>query len=182
VRIAIVGSTGAGKTTLARELASRLGLRHIELDALHWEPNWVEAPDDVFRERLVAAVSNDGWVADGNYHHVRDILWSRADTLVWLDYSFPTVAWRLLRRTFRRGLAGEELWNGNRERLWTHFVTRDSLFLWLLKTHWLRQRQFTALVRQPEYAHLHVVRLRAPAATRAWLERSVQQQEARSRE
>jgi len=100
-RIVVVGTTGSGKTTLAGELARRLEVPHVELDALHWEPGWTEAPTDLFRERVTHALSGEAWVADGNYSAVRDIVWSRADTIVWLDYSLPTMLYRLARRTFR---------------------------------------------------------------------------------
>jgi adenylate kinase family enzyme len=81
-RIAVVGTTGPGKTTLARRLAQRLGLRHGERDALYWEPNWTPAATNVFQTHAAQALSGDGWVVDGNYGRVRDVIWSRADTIV----------------------------------------------------------------------------------------------------
>ena len=168
-RIVVVGTTGSGKTTVAAELAKRLRAPHIELDALHWGPAWTEVPDDVFRERTWKAVARDSWVADGNYHQIRDILWPRADAILWLDYSFPVIFRRLAARTIRRCLTGETLWSGNRERLWTQLCTRDSLFLWLCKTYWRRRRKYPALFRLPQHAHLEVVRLSSPRQTRAWL-------------
>ena len=170
-RIAVHGSTGSGKTTLANALARRLGVPHVELDALHWDPGWSEAPPKVFRDRAAAALPADGrWVVDGNYRVLRDIVWGRADTLLWLDYSFPLVLWRLTRRTLWRGLASVELYNGNRESLSTHLFTRDSLFLWLLKSHWRRRRELPLDLAQPEHAHLRVVRFRSPRETSAWLD------------
>ncbi len=169
-RFVIVGSTGAGKTAFARELSQRLGIPHIELDALHWAPNWTEFPYEVFRQSIREQVSQDSWVADGNYHDVRDIVWSRASTVVWLDYSFPVVLRRLLVRTFGRALRRTTLWNGNRERLRTHFFTRDSLFLWLLQTYWKRRREYPKLFRLPEYAHLTVVRSSSPKQSKRWLD------------
>jgi adenylate kinase family enzyme len=165
-RIAVVGATGSGKTTLARELATRLGVRHIELDALHWEPNWVEAPRETFLGRVDQALSGDGWIADGNY---AGITWQRAETVLWLDYSLRLTAWRLMRRTVRRAMTREELWNGNGEPLLRTF-TRDSIFLWLLRTYNRRRKEYAALIRSTEYQHLRAIRLRSPAETKAWLE------------
>jgi adenylate kinase family enzyme len=170
-RIVVLGTTGAGKTTLARRLAGRLGLPHIELDALYWGPGWTAIPTDLFRERAAAATASDRWVADGNYGAVRDIVWPRADLLVWLDYPLAVSFWRLTRRSLRRGLTGEELWNGNRERLRTQFLGRDSLFLWALKSHGRQRREYPAQFIRPEHAHLAVVRLRSPRAARRWLAR-----------
>ena len=170
-RIAVVGVTGSGKTTLARQLARRLGLPHVELDALYWEPNWRAAPPEVFRARVAEALRGDAWIADGNYGVARDLIWSRAERLVWLDYALPVILWRLTQRAVRRVFVREELWNGNRERLRDHFFSRNSLYLWALKTYRRRRREYPLQLRQPEFAHLTVVRLRSPRATEAWLSR-----------
>ena len=84
-RINVTGTSCSGKTSLARDLAGRLGLPHVELDALFWGPDWTPVPRETFRARLAAALGADGWVADGGYAAVRDITWARADTVVWLD-------------------------------------------------------------------------------------------------
>lgn len=168
-RIVVVGTTGSGKTTMARHLAGRLGLRHVELDALHWEPGWQEAPLDVFRRRVEAATAGDGWALDGNYSKVRDIYWPRADSLVWLDYGLHVILWRLWWRTLRRVTTREELWNGNRESARTALCTRDSILLWALQTYKRRRRQYRELLASPESRHLVVVHLTTPRNARAWL-------------
>ncbi len=168
-RIIVVGTTGSGKTTLARQLAERRALPHVELDALHWGPNWTEAPTEVFRERVGAAFSRDGWVTDGNYHAVRDLVWGRGDTLIWLDYSLPLILWRLFKRGIWRSATRTELWNGNRETFRGQFLSRDSLFVWALKSYQRRRREYPELFARPEYAHLAVIHLRSPRATRRWL-------------
>lgn len=170
-RIAVVGTTGSGKTTLAKRIAEILGVPHVELDALQWGPDWTPAEIPAFRTDVAAALAGDRWVVDGNYAAVRDIVWSRCDTVVWLDYSAGTVLWRLLVRTVRRGLRQEVLWNGNRERLWFHFASRDSILLWMLKTHWRRRRTYRDLLAQPENAHLRAVRLLDPRKANAWIAR-----------
>jgi adenylate kinase family enzyme len=170
-RIVVTGTTGSGKTTLARRLAGHLGVPLIELDALHWGPGWTPAPTDLFHARAAAATAGDGWVVDGNYGAVRDIVWPRADTVVWLDYPLAVNLWRLARRSLRRGLTREELYSGNRESLREQFLSRDSLFVWALKSHGRRRREYPAQFVRPEHAHLAVVRLRSPRATHRWLAR-----------
>jgi len=108
-RVSVVGTTGSGKTIFARDLAGALDAERIELDMLYWGPNWTERPIEIFMRETDAATARERWVADGNYSKVRPIVWRRADTLVWLDYPFPFVLFRLLRRIFYRSFAGEEI-------------------------------------------------------------------------
>ena len=168
-RVVVVGTTGAGKTTLAQQVAEALGVPHFELDYYRFRPNWVEAPKDEFRESLREALRGDRWVADGNYGIARDVIWTRATMLVWLDYPFYVVMWRLFWRTVGRGVFRTALWHGNKEKLWWHFFSRQSLFLWALKTHWLRRRQIPTQLARPEYGHLELVHLRSPKAAREWV-------------
>jgi adenylate kinase family enzyme len=168
-RIAVVGTTGSGKTTMARRIAQRLAIKHVELDALHWGPNWTPAPTERFREHTAQALNGDTWVVDGNYSKVRDIVWSRADTIVWLDYPLLVILGRLVSRTLRRVITREELWQGNHEHFAAQFASRDSLFLWALRTYPRRRREYPALLQRPEHAHLAVVHLRSPRDARDWL-------------
>ena len=169
-RIAVVGTSGSGKTTLASRLAQRLGIPHVELDALHWGPNWTPVPVEIFRERVVQALSGEAWATDGNYSRVRDIVWGRADTVVWLDYSLPVVMGRVARRTLRRAVRGEELWSGNRERLGEAVFSGDSIVWWAFRTYGRRKREYPTLFSQPEHGHLRVIHLGSPRAAYEWLE------------
>jgi adenylate kinase family enzyme len=168
-RIVVVGTSGSGKTTLTRQLSALLHIPAVELDALHWEPNWTEAPLAVLRERVDGALSGEAWAVDGNYSKVRDFTWGRADTVVWLDYSLWVVMTRVIWRTFSRLISREELWNGNRERLGNTLFSKESILLWALQTHQKNRRTYTELTSQPEYTHLQIVRHRSPQATRLWL-------------
>ena len=168
-RVVVVGSTGSGKTTLARQLSRLLDVSHTELDSLNWETDWTSAPTDVFQQRVQDALKGDTWVVDGNYRAVRDLVWPRATVLIWLDYPLRVLIWRLLQRTLRRTLRKEELWNGNRERFITQFLSRDSLFLWLFRTYWSRRRTLPLVLEQPEHSHLEVVLLRSQSETDDWL-------------
>jgi adenylate kinase family enzyme len=168
-RYVVVGTSGSGKTTLARRLAQRLEIPHVELDALHWDPNWTPVPREVFCERVTRALGGETWTTDGNYSAVRETIWRRADTVVWLDYSLPVILWRITSRTIRRVVTREELWNENRERFSTSFLSRDSIILWSLQTYRRRRREYPLLFAQPKFAHLKVVHLRSPAEARQWV-------------
>lgn len=171
-RIIVVGTTGSGKSTLAERLARKLDAEFVELDALNWEPNWSQAQPEVFRARTELATRAPAWVVAGNYRVVRDIVWPRAEAVVWLDYPLRTVFRRLLTRTLRRWWTREELWNGNVEPLWVHFKiwSDESLFRWLFKTYWRRRREYPQLLALPQHGHLRAIRFRSPAEAEAWLE------------
>lgn len=168
-RVVVVGSTGSGKTLFAQRLAERLDAPAVELDALHWGPNWTMAEVDVFRERVREALAGERWVADGNYSKARDIIWSQADTLIWLDLPLPLILWRLLRRSVRRAISQEELWNGNRETFRGQFLSRDSLLLMLFPSRAQQRKTYPRILQQPEYSHLRVLRFRRSREVERWL-------------
>ena len=169
-RIAIVGVTGSGKTTLAVRLAGLLCIPRVELDSLYWDPGWQAVETEVFRRRVDAALPpQSAWVTDGNYRLVRDIIWQRADTLVWLDYPLPLVLVRLLRRTLGRIIRREVLFNGNTESIRNTFFNRDSIILYLFKSYPRLRAAYPALLSQPEYRHLSVFRLQTPDQTEEWI-------------
>ena len=104
-RFVVVGVTSSGKSTLARQVAKGLSLNFVELDAIHWRANWTPATLEQFRAGVTEATHLEGWVVAGNYHVVRDLIWPRAQAIIWLDYPFHVVFWRLLARTIRRGIS-----------------------------------------------------------------------------
>ncbi len=169
-RIVIIGATGSGKTTLAGQLARLLDSPHIELDALHWNPNWQASTPEDFIEKVDAATKKHAWVTDGNYTtKIAHLVWTRADTVVWLDYSFRLTFFRLLSRTLRRTFTREECCNGNRESL-GNLLSKDSILLWLFQSYWRHRREYSQKLSEPNYQHLRKVRLRSPKETARWLE------------
>lgn len=167
-RVAIVGKTGSGKTTLARQLSAKLGLEQIELDSIAWGPNWRMSPPDEFRAKVEVRTRVLRWVTDGNYREVRPYVWGRADTLIWLDYPLPLVLWRITVRTIRRAAKHELLWGNNVERLQGLFG-RDSLLLYAIKTHRTHRLEFPELLEKPDYKHLSVLKFNTPAEAANWL-------------
>ncbi|WP_369372318.1 hypothetical protein AB1046_03005 [Promicromonospora sp. Populi] len=164
----MVGTSGSGKTTLARELAERLGVPHTELDGLYWGRDWT--PREEFLADVEAAAGQDTWVIDGNYSGAgaAGLLRERADTFVFVDPSRATVMRRVVTRTLRRMTSGEELWNGNRERL-DSLVGKDSVVRWAWTTYAGKRAEYSAAVSDPAYAHLAYHRLRTRADRQALL-------------
>jgi adenylate kinase family enzyme len=174
-RISVIGTSGSGKTTLAGKLAKILGIPHVELDALHWGANWTPVPRDVFRSRLRETIKADRWVADGNYSKdARDLIWERADTYVWLNYSLPVMFYRIMRRTLRRAVTGEECCNGNRESLRVA-LSRDSVILWALQTYRRRRAEYPALLATLEQRGAQIIELHSPKEADRWLARVTSQ-------
>lgn len=168
-RVLVVGSSGAGKTTMARALAERLRVPHTELDSLWHGPGWVPRPE--FEHDVEAMLDTGRWVTEYQYRQVKDRLLGQAQAVVWLDHPFPLVAARLFRRSVVRAVTRRAFWNGNRE----------SFAMWLDASHPLRivlSREFRAKRRRTE-AELAdaagrgvvVVRLRGARHARRWLRR-----------
>jgi adenylate kinase family enzyme len=148
-RVVVVGTSCSGKTTFARRLADRCAIPHIELDELHWRPNWEAQPIEVFRRSVRAAAAESDWVIDGNYSKVRELVWPRATDIVWLNLPFRVVFWRALSRTGRRVISREELFAGNRESLWRALFDPESIPWWVIRTYHRRRREYAALLLKP---------------------------------
>jgi adenylate kinase family enzyme len=164
MRIAVVGTSGAGKTTLGKQLAGALKAPFIELDAINWQPNWrdlITDDRDEFIRRVDQATSGEHWVSDGNYHTVRHIVWARATHLVWLDYRRSVIMARVIGRSFVRAWDQRELWGGNRER-WTSWFQPDHPIRWAWSTWKERRVEFETCLKESAYAHLKVLRLSHP--------------------
>jgi len=162
-KIIVVGTSGSGKTTLAKRLATMFRLVDIELDALFWEKDWTGAAAEVFQERVTNKMkAGSGWVVHGNYSKTRHLYWKQATHLIWLDYSFTLVFWRVLSRSIKRIIRDELLWNGNRETFRRTFFSKESIILWMIKTYSLKKKQYEELIKLPETSHMHVLRFSCP--------------------
>jgi adenylate kinase family enzyme len=163
LRFSVIGTSGSGKTTLARALAARLQIPFIELDSIFHQPNWVALPEDAFRARVSALLEGERWVIDGNYAVVRELVWARATTIVWLDLPRWQIMAQVIWRSVSRAATGAELWNGNRER-WSALLTADHPIRWAWRTYHDRRQRYEALL-DPRW-----VRLRSRDEARRWLD------------
>jgi len=163
----IAGTAGAGKSTLARQVAEALDLPYVELDSLFHGPSWTPRPE--FVTEVDGFTRGDRWICEWQYRAVRPMLASRAETIVWLDFPRWLVMWRVLRRTVTRFVRNTELWNGNREpSLWHAFTNPEGIIRWAWDTHARNREQI--LEAAAEHDHLELVRLRSPREARDWLD------------
>ncbi len=172
-RIVIVGATGSGKTTFARAVAARGGHAFYDLDDFHWLPGWQLRDREEFAAMAARMAAGDRWVASGNYSLVRPQVWGRATAIIWLDYPFYLVFWRLLGRSLRRLVDKNPVCNGNTESL-RLFLSKNSIMIWLFKSYGKHRRQYNDIFSGRGDAGLYpqavYIRLTSPAAAAQWLE------------
>ncbi len=164
-KVSIVGNSGSGKSTTGRRLATALAVPYVEIDALNHLANWTALEPAELLAEVDHATTGDGWVVDGNYSSVLDLVWERADTVVWLDLPRSLVMRQVIGRSAKRVLTREELWNGNRER-WRNLLHPDveeSIIRWAWTRHAIYAERYTRRTADPRWGHLEVVRLRTRA-------------------
>jgi len=175
MRIVVTGTSGAGKTTLARKIAARLAVPHIELDAINWQAGWRDLaghdPEEFVRH-VIQATRTEAWVVDGNYGLVREEVWSRATHLIWLDYERHVIMRRVVARSLWRVMTRTQLWAGNRER-WHRLLRPSHPIRWAWSTWDRRRRETAERLAHEEYGSLTVLRLRHPSEAAIVIERLV---------
>lgn len=157
MRIQIVGTSGAGKTTLAKELSGLTGYPHIEIDNLQFGENWCKRPDVDFDKDLEKALSPTNWIACGNYFSSQVKIYDKADRIIWLNYSFSKIFWQVTLRTFRRLWTKAPCCNNNIETFSRQFFSKHSIFLWVLTSHRRRIRNYNRLIKDQKYRHKWIV-------------------------
>jgi adenylate kinase family enzyme len=168
-RISVVGNSGSGKTTVAQAIAAELSLPYLELDSVFHQPDWQPLDSEEFRRIVSEFTVAESWVVDGGYSAVSDIVWARADTVIWVDPPRYRLLRQLVPRTLRRMATGTELWNGNRERWRYLFRREESVLLFAWTNHRRLRARYESAQADPENAHLTFVRLRTPEETAALL-------------
>jgi adenylate kinase family enzyme len=173
-RVAVIGNSGSGKTTVAATLSQHLGVPCLEIDSVFHQPNWQPLPAEQLRDQVADFISSKGWVLDGNYmNELGDLVWRSADTIVWLDLPRAVVMRQLVWRTIRRVTFRRELWNGNRETL-RDMISRDpdrSILRWSWRNHIRVRQRYAAAVDDPAYPQLTWIRLQDKSAVDDFLRR-----------
>lgn len=167
-RVLIIGTTSTGKSTLGAELAERLGVTFVEMDALFWGPDWIQRPKHEFLSAVEDAAARENWVMAGNYTSWQRYSLDRATTIIWLDYGFPRTLWRCLKRTCVRVFTQEEIFSGNRESFRQSFLSRNSIIVWLFKTWGPNRQKFAELL--DDFGETEIRRFVSPGQTKRFLE------------
>lgn len=149
MRIVVVGTSGSGKSTMAKALSEALGVPHVEMDALNWAADWrdLTAHDpEEFRRRVAGAAAGEAWVIDGNYTKVRSALWPRATAFVWMDPPRSTVMRQVIWRSFSRAVTKQELWpgTGNKE-LFRKWLDKEHPIRWAWDNFALNRERYGAI-------------------------------------
>lgn len=169
-KVVIIGSCGSGKTTLARRLASLTDIPMTDLDDLYWNPNWQPSDKQAFIKDICNVTKESKWIISGNYRKVaKDFIWPKADTLIWIDYSFFRTFYQLSHRTFRRIIDKKEICNGNIETL-SQLLSERSIILWYLQTYKSRKEECMNLFSSKLYDNIHAyIRLSNPKETETFV-------------
>lgn len=171
-RINVVGTSGSGKSTFARQLGEVLGLPYIEMDSLFWRPDWQETPDPELFQKIRDVTASDQWILDGNYTRTIPEKWKRVERVIWLDLPFVTTISRVTKRCIKRSISRQELWpgTGNRESLRKAFLSKDSVIWWAITSHRRNRAHYTRCMSAPEFAHVSFLRLTSPRMVAECLE------------
>ena len=162
-RVVIIGNSGAGKSTLAAALAKKAGLPLIASDPFYWTANWGAVSPEAVRQRVTDATATNIWVIDGNFDSERDVVWARADTVVWLDYTLALVMRRVCRRNLLWWLTGQTVWSGSRmtwNRAWSGIRHARRTFA-------QKQAAYPAFL--ADFPHLTILRFRSPHQVTHWM-------------
>lgn len=162
-KINIIGTSGSGKTTFSRELARKLDFPVIEMDKVFWGPDWGWPSDEEFFRKLKSALDTEKWILDGNYTRTIPIKWEKVEVVIWLDYPFIATLLQTIRRSIKRSISGEELWEGtgNRESFRKSFFSKESIILWTIQTHGKVRKKYKEYMDDERFSHIKFIRLRS---------------------
>lgn len=165
-KIMIIGSGGAGKSTLARKLGEKLNIEVFHLDSLLWRPNWEMVSREEQREIQNDLIKKEQWIIDGNYGGTMDVRLEAADTIIFMDFPRVICLYRAVKRYFQyRGKSRPDMVEGNDERLdwnflkWIWNYPRDKRPGILKTLEWLALQKQVVILHSPKEADLFLSEL-----------------------
>ena len=170
-RICVIGNAGTGKSYLASKLAQRLGLRYINFDEAVVGPNWERVPREDRLPLFDGLTTEGGWAIDGHLRADRpeeQLILSRADTVIWLDFPRWRVVASLLTRTLRNAVTRRRVWGGNIE-TWGMLFSRDHSVGWAWAAHPRLRRDYERLFADPANAGRTLIRFTSRGEVNRWL-------------
>lgn len=168
-RINVIGTSGSGKSTFSKTLASKLNLPYIEMDSLYWKDDWRFASDEELMENVRLATKGDRWLLDGNYNRTQPIKWKNVQTIIWLDYPFHLVFYRVLNRSIARLFDGKPLWGtNNRESFKKSFLSKESIIYWMWTSYPNMKKRYTKVF-EKNTKNWQLIRLTSPSAANDFL-------------
>lgn len=162
-KINIIGTSGSGKSTFAKQLSKRLQIPYIEIDAVFWGKDWYWPSDEEFFAQLKEAIDMEAWVLDGNYTRTTPMKWEFVDTVIWIDFSFARTLYQVITRSIRNLITKKELWpgTGNRQTI-QRFFSKDSIVLSTIKVYRKNRTKYLKMMDSTEYEHIEFIQLRSP--------------------
>lgn len=160
-RINVVGTSGSGKSTVAKKIADKLSIPYVEMDKVFWGPDWYWPSDKEFFSNLQKELSGNEWVLDGNYTRTIPIKWEKTQIVVWVDLPFTRTLYQAVKRAIKRSMTQEEIWpgTGNKESFRKNFFSKDSIILWTLKNYKKVKTKYESYMKDERYSHLKFIRL-----------------------
>jgi adenylate kinase family enzyme len=167
-RAIVFGSTGMGKTTLVKQIADDFSLPVIDIDSLRREAGKSASVEETFSRLVSESIKGDTWIIDGSYTSVQDIVWTRAEAIIWMDFSFWVFLSRLAKRSLYRIFVRKKSEKPIKGR-YQPAGERTSNYLRAILTGKQRQRHYFATLYSSEYTHLHIIRLSSPEEATNWI-------------
>lgn len=162
-RINVIGTSGSGKSTVAKQLSNALKLPHIEMDQIIWSKSWTMLEGEPLLNKLKSKLADDKWVLDGNYSKTVPVKWRDVQMVVWLDLPFILTLYQAISRSILRIIKGKEIWKGSEcyETFRKSFFSRDSPILWTITSYRQIRLSYEKIMEDDDFSHIEFVRLRS---------------------
>lgn len=167
-KIAVFGPPASGKSTLAKQLSLELGFPHTDLDDILFTPTGT-LPLAEFRRQASEITRGRAWVVEGNFSKLADVVWHRADVLVWLDFPLLLIIRRIVRRSLRQLTGREDSAQAKRLTWRKAFFGRRSLLRTAIRKYRKNRPRYTKQVAETASLGVQVVRLHNTKGVNDWM-------------